>query len=175
MKCEKCHRQLLKKRVEEYHYQECGVTNVFLADIDVLECSSCGDRSPLIPNISDLHASIAESFALKPSLLTGAELRFIRKELKLSGREFSRLLGIDHTTLSRWENGKKSPGKPSDRLVRFFYFRYLEEVEERIMSRHIIGGIADTETRPMVAVDVTFPSHNPSLYSYSDGEGFAPA
>ena len=118
---------------------------------------------------------MAEAFALKPSMLDGSELRFIRKELKLSAKEFAHLLGVDHSTVSRWENGKKRLGRPNDRLVRLFYFRYIEEQGDAVNTRHILEDIAETEASPANAVEVKFPSHNPSLYRYSPGGGPCPA
>lgn len=174
MKCETCHRALKRKRVDEYNYKESGVPNVLLMDIDVLECPACGDRSPLIPSISVLHAAMAEAFALKPSILNGSELRFIRKELKLSAKEFAHLLGVDHSTVSRWENNKKNLGRPNDRLVRLFYFRYIEEKGKASGNRHILEDIAETDARP-ASCEVKFPSNNPSHYKYFSGGGACPA
>lgn len=173
MRCEICQRNLKKTRVDEYHYRESGIPNVFLGNIDVLECPSCGDRTPLIPRITELHEAMAEAFALKPRPLTGPEIRFIRKQLKLTGKEFARYIGIDHTVLSKWENGKVGVGRVSDRLVRLFYFRYMEEVEQRSFDKHILDDIIGTKGN--ISVEVTFPSNNPSHYSYSDGGDLAAA
>lgn len=173
MKCETCQRNLVKTRVAEYHYQECGVSNVFLGNIDVYECPACGSRVPIISCITELHEVMAEAFALKPTPLTGEEIRFIRKELKLTGKEFSRYLGITHTVLSKWENNKVRVGQVSDRLIRLFYFRYLEEVQQRPIDKHILSEIVvDKGTN---RIEFTFPSHNPAFYSYTNPDDLAPA
>ena len=173
MKCETCQRHLVKTRVAEYNYQERGVSNVFLGNIDVLECSACGSRVPIISRITELHEVMAEAFALKPTPLTGEEIRFIRKQLKLTAKEFARYIGIDHTVLSRWENNRKPPGRVSDRLVRLFYFRYMEEVQSRTFAKHILDDI--TANKTSTRIEVTFPSNNPALYSYSSPDDLAPA
>ena len=169
MQCDTCKRQLKKKRVKEYQYKESGLPNVLLADIDVLECPSCGTQSPLIPAVARLHEALAEAIALKPEPLHGRELRFLRKQLKLSAREFARLIGVDHSTLSRWENAE-SFGKQSDSLVRLFYFRYIEERQHRVVEKDIIDNIARVKLwrDDGTCIGVRMPSHNPSLYSYSD-------
>lgn len=174
MKCETCHRNLVRKRVDEYPYDESGVPNVILCEIDVLECPECGDRSPLIPAISRVHEALAEAIALKPEPLVGKELRFLRKQMKLTGRQFARLIGVDATQVSRWENGRAALGNSTDRLVRYLYFRYIEEVQERTIQKDIIDEIAAIHDRDHV-VEVKMPSHNPTLYSYSCGDDFAPA
>ena len=51
----------------------------------------------------------------------GAEIRFLRKSLKLSGLELAKLIGVDNATLSRWEQGAKQISKQSDRLLRLIY------------------------------------------------------
>lgn len=145
--------------------------NIFLGNIDVLECPACGDRSPIIPRVSDLHEAMAEAFALKPSPLVGEEIRFIRKQLKLTGKKFAQYLGVEHTVLSKWENNRTKIGRVSERLVRLFYFRYLEEVQQRQIGGHILDGITTTSAR--AAVEITFPSNNPAHYSYSNPDDFA--
>ncbi len=50
--------------------------------------------------------------------LTGAEIRFLRKYIGLSSKGFAKQLGVDHTSLSKYENGKWPVTKPMDRLIR---------------------------------------------------------
>jgi len=52
----------------------------------------------------------------KPYRLTGEEVRFLRKYLRLT--EFSRLIHVDKTTLSKSENNDDRLGDQSDRLIR---------------------------------------------------------
>lgn len=65
--------------------------------------------------------SICESILLKPMILSGAEIRFLRKNLALKITEFAQLLGMDRVTVSRWENGHEMPSRSADRLVRLTY------------------------------------------------------
>jgi transcriptional regulator with XRE-family HTH domain len=37
----------------------------------------------------------------------------------MGGDEFSKLVDVDRTTLSKWENNQQDIGKNSDRLIRF--------------------------------------------------------
>jgi DNA-binding transcriptional regulator YiaG len=69
----------------------------------------------------ELMKSIAESILLKPTNLSGGEIRFLRKNLALKINEFSQLLGVDRVTVSRWENDHEKPSKSADRLVRLTY------------------------------------------------------
>lgn len=46
------------------------------------------------------------------------EIKFLRKELHLKAKELARVMGADPSVISRWENGKKTIGEASDRLLR---------------------------------------------------------
>lgn len=50
--------------------------------------------------------------------LTSAEVRYLRKWLRWSGRECADYLGTATETVSRWENGKLPIGIQADRLLR---------------------------------------------------------
>jgi DNA-binding transcriptional regulator YiaG len=65
--------------------------------------------------------SICEIILLKPMILTGGEIRFLRKNLALKINEFAQMLGMDRVTVSRWENGHETPSRSADRLVRLTY------------------------------------------------------
>lgn len=112
---------------QRHRYTESGLENVYLDRIALLECESCGERAPVIPRIEELHATLARAIAIKPVPLSGPEIRFLRKQLRLSARQWAAVLHVDHATLSRWENGGQAPGGRSDILIRFAYFRNREE------------------------------------------------
>lgn len=61
---------------------------------------------------------LALSMVNKPYRLRGEEIRFLRKYLGKTGEEFSRLIHVDKTTLSKWENNDDRVGDQSDRLIR---------------------------------------------------------
>jgi hypothetical protein len=67
---------------------------VFLAGIMVRECARCDVGVPIIPNIAQLHGLITERLLLKNGLLTGEEIRFLRKNAGLSGKNFARYIEI---------------------------------------------------------------------------------
>ena len=65
-----------------------------------------------------LMQSLASGIAGKPCKLTGKEIRFLRKYLKMTGTEFAGVLGTDKSTVSKWENDEQAPGERADRLIR---------------------------------------------------------
>jgi transcriptional regulator with XRE-family HTH domain len=63
-------------------------------------------------------AALAWHIATRPFLLSGEEVRFLRKYLRMSATDFAKLIGADRSTLSNWENNKKPIGSQSERLIR---------------------------------------------------------
>ena len=45
--------------------------------------------------------------------LYGVLLKRIRKERKLTQKQFAKLVGVDVTQISKWESGKFEPSKPN--------------------------------------------------------------
>ena len=72
-----------------------------------------------IPDLDMLLATVAVARALTPIQLVGAELRFLRHVLHLTGAEFARAIDLsDKTVVSRWENGKTRPGGYTEKIIR---------------------------------------------------------
>ena len=61
---------------------------------------------------------LAAGVAGKPCKLTGQEIRFLRKYLRMTGEEFAGVLGTDKSTISKWENDEQATGDRADRLIR---------------------------------------------------------
>lgn len=119
-KCPACGEKAAAVR-KDYRFQESGLKNVVLKNIEVVECSQCGDL-PRIPRLNDLMRAIALALIVKPVELTGEDVRFLRKFLQLTADRFSRVLGVDPSTVSRWETGDQEIGQQSDRLIRLVAF-----------------------------------------------------
>ena len=72
-----------------------------------------------IPNLDMLLATVAVARVLAPIQMVGAELRFLRHVLHLTGTEFARAIDLsDKTVVSRWENGKTRPGGYTEKIIR---------------------------------------------------------
>ena len=121
MKCLECGKDLRVRKNRTYRYQESGLRSVLLTGIRVFRCAACRTVFPEIPNILELHRSIASALAQKPSPLTGPELRFLRKEIGLKAKDLARHLGTTDVNLSRWETGDTPVNPAADRLVRVLY------------------------------------------------------
>ncbi len=118
------------RETQNYPYQEVGLKSVVLLNILVYHCR-CGAIVPEIPYAGVLHHCIAMSVLKKKALLSGEEIRFVRKTAGYSGTELARVMGVDKGTVSKWENEKKKIGKETDRLLRLACFA---KVVERIVG-----------------------------------------
>lgn len=100
-----------------YHYLECGLKNIYLVNgFEILrdpvygECVSVADAR-------GLHKAIGLDLIHNKPRLTGAEFRFLRKELDLSQSALADLIGNNEQAVARWEKTGKVP-KWADRLLR---------------------------------------------------------
>ena len=72
-----------------------------------------------VPDLEGLAAAVVVARCVNPMQLAGEEVRFIRDVLEMTARDMAEALGLDHATLSRWENGKQAVGAWADRQVRY--------------------------------------------------------
>ena len=121
-RCRKCEGQMIERLAtieRPYQFKMSGLSNVYLAGIHIRRCASCRSESPVIPKIGKLNDLIARDLVKKPALLTGEEIRFLRKNGGFAAQTFAGLVGVDPKHLSRVENGHTDTlGVPADRLVR---------------------------------------------------------
>src|SRR3990167_4117385 len=98
-----------------YHYQECGLGNVWLKNGYKVRKTPYGEALA-IEDMDGLYDSIARGLVDKRGPLAAREIRFLRKHLGMSQRVFADALGADEQTVSRWERGKTVVPPASDRL-----------------------------------------------------------
>jgi DNA-binding transcriptional regulator YiaG len=128
--CDSCGNEV-KVVTGNYRFDEVGLP-VLLKNIELINCKECGTAEPIIPDVNGLMHVIAFAVAAHPCRLKGAEVRFLRKFLGMNGDEFSNLVDIDRTTLSKWENDQQEIGKQSDRLIRFLAMAKSADLRKQI-------------------------------------------
>jgi putative zinc finger/helix-turn-helix YgiT family protein len=114
-KCLRCG-EPYKITIEDYHYLESGLDNLWLCDVEVYRCQ-CGE-SAAIPQPIEIHRAIARCLLMSKTPLSGKEIRFLRKHIAMKAIEFAKRIGVDNATISRWENGKENPSDVADRVIR---------------------------------------------------------
>lgn len=98
-----------------YHYKSCGLPNVYLKNGYTEHTTDYG-VGVSIEDIHGLHKAIAIAIIESPTKMTGAEFRFLRKELNLSQKRLGDIMGVEDQTVAGWE--KKNPTSMAGRLVR---------------------------------------------------------
>lgn len=120
MYCTECGTRM-KKIKGDYNYRESGIDEVILKGIPIYVCK-CGHKAPSIPHIEELHELIALALVRQKRLLTGPEVRFLRKAMGLKAVDLANILHVTKVTVSRWESDKASRiGPANDKLLRLLY------------------------------------------------------
>lgn len=144
MRCDECGTVLRIRKNRRYVYRESGLSSVILTGIQILSCPACHNELPEIPNVVGLHQTIGGQLVRKPSPLTGAEFRFLRKQIGLKAKELARHLGTTDVNLSRWEAGDIPVNPAADRLLRVLYTLHTVKAERVVEPANFIQAFLDT-------------------------------
>ncbi|MDE2486137.1 MAG: hypothetical protein KGO51_01955 [Alphaproteobacteria bacterium] len=114
------------ERDELLHYTACGLDNVYLASgYQVREIG--GERYISVRDVEDLHEAIALFLARKRKVLSGKEVRFIRKYLGLTQRELGAWLKVSDQSIARYEKDQTVLDGAADTLLRLLVAAKAEE------------------------------------------------
>lgn len=126
-----------------YLYKECGLDDVRIDGIKVHKCSKCGRMYPEIPKIKELHRVLASLICSKDGKVTGKEVKFIRKEMRMKSVEFAKLLGITSSYMSRIENETKVISSSLDKLIRTLFIIYASEDLSLAICKGTVSRLTD--------------------------------
>lgn len=155
MNCRNCQKKIPLIKTQKYQYDLSGLENIFLDNIGVYSCIKCEIQMPVIPKVLKLHNTIAFAIVCKSSPLEGAEIRFLRKNLRIKSQDWAKLLRTDKSVYSRWENGSQSISAQSDLLIRYLYIRLLEERKEVRLEKKIVETLSEiTDEKTVIVIDV---------------------
>jgi|SRR5579872_4897187 len=127
-----------------YHYRECGLPNVHLAN-GYREVETAYGPAVAIEDVEGLHRAIAQDLVEGKSALTGAEVRFIRKFLDLTQVQLGEFAGVEDQTVRNWERGRDATvPTQADRAIRLIFRDItrrltpsLPELIEQVTSEHL--------------------------------------
>ena len=125
--------------VRAYRYKESGLDNVILHGVKESRCEACGEVYYSFGDIDKLHHLIAHHLIRKTEVLTGQEIRFLRKFLGFSSAAFAKLVGYELEHLSRVENGKHDVQKTFDHLVRMLVAKQLPDRDYNLQDLLLDG------------------------------------
>lgn len=119
MYCSSCdNNRPLKATPVTRKYEEGGLDNVTLKGVKEFRCSKCGEVYFNYGNIEQLHQLIAEYLIRKKDLLTGKEIKFLRKHMGYSSSVLAKLVGQEPEHISRIENDKVKVVPLFDHFIR---------------------------------------------------------
>jgi DNA-binding transcriptional regulator YiaG len=104
-----------------YRYLDSGLSNVYLIGVKYWICEDCGAATAEIPAPTHLMNVIAESIVMKHGILTGEQIKFLRKRVGKKASDFAELISKTPEHLSKLETGSLKLTEPLDKLIRLTY------------------------------------------------------
>jgi DNA-binding transcriptional regulator YiaG len=139
--------------------------SVVLDGIELVKCPRCRNVDPVVPKMNAVMRTILHAVANKPTRLSGTDLRFARQSFQISGAEMSKIMHVDPSTLSKWENDDDPIGWQSDLLTRLFILQQggFRVQDLPAMMKHI----EDRRGRLALHIDASkLDGKNPAGYEY---------
>ena len=93
-----------------------------------------------------------------PQRLNGAGMKFIRKAIGMSAKDWAGDLSVDTATISRWESNNRPMSPRAEKHLRVTVFAYLlkdvigVEIDARMIGKIDLSGFA----QPMAFPDLSF-------------------
>jgi len=115
-KCLECgHRELLRAT------KKIDFNGVALVEGVVYTCKACGARYEGFSHVEELSRAVAKHIARGEERLSPAEIRYLRKYLEYSSKDFAEFLGVTLETVYRWEspNSPKPMKLATEKLLRY--------------------------------------------------------
>ena len=118
----KAHAEERRATAEEpYRFLDSGLSNVYLVGVRYWICKHCQRQAAEIPALEQLMSVIAKSVVMKPALLNGEEIRFLRKRAGKKAVDFAELINKTPEHLSKLENDQVPLPEETDKLIRLTY------------------------------------------------------
>ena len=84
-----------------------GLEEVFVEDAPVLRCTHCAANTWEGTTITQIEEELARQLCTT-AVLSGAELRYLRKFLEATPEDLAARLGVPVSTIERWERAEQS-------------------------------------------------------------------
>jgi DNA-binding transcriptional regulator YiaG len=125
------------------HYTASGLDYVYLSNGFTVEEDPEYGRLVSIQAPDDLHRAIGLYIIQQKRGLTGPEVRFLRKQMKLKQTDLAQRLGVEEQTVANYEKGKTIPGT-AERLMRLEFLLWIIPPEARASA---LKDLAETAAR----------------------------
>lgn len=116
---------------EPLHYTASGLDYVYLLNGFTVEEDPDYGRIVTIKVEDDLLLAIGLYVICQERRLTGAEFRFLRKQMKITQKQLAKRLGVEDQTVANYEKGKVKIPFPSEQLLRMVFLLWVTPPDER--------------------------------------------
>lgn len=120
-KCKTRAHELRSTTDHPYKFWDSGLSNVYLVGVRYWVCEECKKQAAEIPALEQLMSVIAKAVVMKPALLNGEEIRFLRKRLGKKAADFAELINKTPEHFSKLENDQLPLQEDTDKLIRLTY------------------------------------------------------
>ncbi|MBA2591155.1 MAG: helix-turn-helix domain-containing protein [Gammaproteobacteria bacterium] len=103
-----------------YHYTGCGLRNIWLRNGFTVRDTAYG-KALAIHDLEGLHRTIGLYLVDRKPDLSGAEVRFLRKELDMPQKRLAEFLGVSENSVRGWENDRGAISRPAEHMLRILY------------------------------------------------------
>lgn len=100
--CPKGHGPMEQKKIKQKKTFK-GVDIEFMADVFV--CPECGLEAGTIESAGEVQRAIADAYREKIELLTGQEIKNLRKAKELTQQQLADIMNVGIASIKRWETG----------------------------------------------------------------------
>ena len=121
---------------EPFHYQTCGLDDVYLTNGYDVEDTPHG-VGVTVRKVDEVLRAIGLFLVANKKQLSGNEIRFLRHQMDYTQSELARMLGVSSQQVARYEkdkNGSNISGA-SDRILRLLYREQRDELVAALKSR----------------------------------------
>jgi DNA-binding transcriptional regulator YiaG len=111
---------------EPFHYTLCGLPDVYLLNGVIFHDDDGYGPSFEIQDLDGLHDAIAAHIVERADeLMTGPELRFLRKRMHRTQTGLAELLRVSEQTVANYEKGATAVTGPADFSMRILYLLHV--------------------------------------------------
>lgn len=143
--------------METYHYTECGLDNVFIEEMKVIEDHN-GDETVTIPAIGALHKVICEGIVGLQAKITGQELRFLRSEMGMTQAKLAEIIKVTPLTVSRWEREEHPMDDSAEMLIRIMAIETLE-LDIHLNVEEVSANVSQKPRSQPIRINGSNPAH----------------
>ena len=113
-----------------FHYSASGLNNIYLLNGVIEEVTDYG-KMVHVENINGLQHAIGLHIIEKDEPMSGAEFRFLRKQMQLTQAQLGASLKVSDQTIANYEKGNTALG-PAEPFIKAAYMLFILPEETRL-------------------------------------------